>query len=122
MGRCSRSFVLVVLALATLGGCGQNAANGSSSQAPPAPTQPHQAGVVHPAHPVWCPMDNVGGFDARSILGLPASQAKAKVEDHGCTWRVTEIDGRGLPVTSDFRSDRVDVSLRQGNVTHVSVG
>jgi hypothetical protein len=40
----------------------------------------------------------------------------------GCVWRVVELNGRSLPVTPDFRPNRIDATVDRGVVTAVYVG
>ncbi|HUF97143.1 MAG TPA: hypothetical protein VMM60_03365, partial [Ilumatobacter sp.] len=44
-------------------------------------------------------------------LGLPLDEFSKVAETLGVEVRVTERDGESLPVTMDYRSDRVNVSV-----------
>jgi hypothetical protein len=71
---------------------------------------------------VLCRLNQRHRFNARSIIGLPKPMAVRVVREHGCTWRTVEVDGRGLIITSDKVSGRIDVSLRHNRVSAVTVG
>jgi len=53
------------------------------------------------------------------VVGLIEDDAATAAEDHGWTMRVTRRDGQDLPVTLDFRPDRVNVEVTDGEVTAV---
>ena len=58
-------------------------------------------------------------FDATAIVGKSESEAAAAAEEEGCSVRVVERDGRALAVTEDFRPDRVNVVVEDGEVTEI---
>lgn len=98
--------VVGVLAMAGCGGDDQPAAN-----------------VTRPADPVHCPSEDGGtaqagseAFDARDVLGRSLADAESAAKDHACTVRVVVEDGEERPQTMDFRTDRINVEIRDGVV------
>jgi heat shock protein HslJ len=59
---------------------------------------------------------------AESLVGMPIEEAESAVEDAGFELRVLTVDGEGGPATSDFRSDRINVDVEDGEVTKATVG
>lgn len=83
------------------------------------------ADVTRPASAVYCPSDDGGAaraagatdaFDARDLLGRSLADAETTAKDHDCTVRVVIEDGEERPQTMDFRTDRVNVEVRDGAV------
>jgi hypothetical protein len=88
--------------------------------------------VVYPSHPITlcvkgrfprtatlsrsCP---ASAFDARRLLGLNVSQAEALAHKYGDELLVTVRDGKSVPVTTEFASNRIDVIVIDGEITHV---
>jgi hypothetical protein len=75
--------------------------------------------------PLWCPFAGPVSstrFDTRLLLGLGVAAAERDAQHHGCTSRIVELNGRGLAITSDLRSNRVDLAVTHGVVTGVDVG
>jgi hypothetical protein len=106
-----RGCVLIGVAV-SLAGCGAR----GSAQKPPL------IRIARPSAPVWCPLKADGTFDARTILGLPESDAVMTIAKHGCRTRVVEINGHNLTVTADLVPNRVDLSLEREIVTAIDVG
>lgn len=98
-------LALLAVAAVTLTACGSDSGG-------PKPT------IDKPATAVHCPEG--GSWDANELLGKSEQDAEKLAKDNGCTVRVTERDGQGLPATMDFRSERVNVSVDKGVVTKVT--
>ena len=120
----------VLLALLLLG-CGDDSGSGGSgaspdSDAPASTTLPDDGGTTIPDLPrnddpsaVRCTAPPQGVFDATAVVGLPLEKAEATAEQKGCSVRMVERDGEQLAVTQDFRPDRVNVAIRDGEVTRI---
>ncbi len=82
------------------------------------------ADVTRPADPVHCPSEDggaaqatgAGTFDARDILGRSLADAESAAKDHDCTVRVVVEDGEERPQTMDFRTERINIEVRDGVV------
>jgi hypothetical protein len=119
----SLRLLLVVPALSgVLGACGEDVE--------PEPTRSAPERDVRSAMPIPCPdrevafdgtvkPDGKRRFDARTLLDMSETQAKARARRYGCVVRVAARDGKGLPLTADERADRVDVRLEDGVVVEV---
>ena len=59
---------------------------------------------------------------AEHCIGLQLEDAKKKIEKAGAICRITEIDGRGLMVSADFNSNRVNLDLHKNKVKRARVG
>lgn len=53
-------------------------------------------------------------------IGLTESQAIDWATNNGLEYRVTRRDTESLPITDDFRNDRVNFELDNGKVTKAS--
>ena len=53
------------------------------------------------------------------LVGMDEDGAAEHAAAHGATVRVIERDGRSLPMTMDFREDRVNVAVADGRVVAV---
>lgn len=107
------------------------------SSAPPAATSPDMPTSSPPAEPpkgpttvpelpdnddlsaVICTAPPEGLVDATSIVGKSESAATRAAEEQGCSVRVVERDGRALAVTEDFRPDRINVTVEDGDVAEI---
>lgn len=94
-----RAAPAVLITLAFVVGCGK----------------PNLVAIDRPSRPLYiCPGEGRCShpFDARRLLGLemPAAEAAAKL--HDLTVRPTKIDGRGVIITMDFETNRIDVALQ----------
>jgi hypothetical protein len=47
---------------------------------------------------------------------------RRQVDAYGCTARVVILNGRGLPIFDDLRTDRVDLVVNRGVVTGIAIG
>ncbi len=59
-------------------------------------------------------------IDLRGLVGLDVGEAEARVRAKGLRFRVVEKDGEPLPVTCDYRTDRVNVSVANGKVVRAA--
>jgi hypothetical protein len=57
-----------------------------------------------------------------SFVGLTLEAASAKAEKADLPHRVVKKDGEDLPVTRDYRPERLNFTLEKGVVTHVTNG
>lgn len=57
-----------------------------------------------------------------SLIGLPVKDVQAACKAAGVPCRVVEIDGKPLPVTKDFRPDRLNFKVAGGKITSVTKG
>jgi hypothetical protein len=119
-----RSLGVVLTVFASTGlvwlGCGTESEPRSTSER-----------IVRPAKPILCPhpevafdgtveRDDKRRFDARTLLGLTKEEAVARARRTGCVVRVASIDGRGVTLTGDQRSNRIDIYLEDGVVVKVT--
>jgi len=56
---------------------------------------------------------------ADGLVGLDEDAAAAHAAEHGGLVRVIERDGQSLPMTMDFREDRMNVVVADGRITAV---
>ena len=56
-----------------------------------------------------------------ALLGLTVRKASHRAHEHGCLLRVAKRNGHGLIITSDARTDRVNVAIDHGIVTATGV-
>jgi hypothetical protein len=56
---------------------------------------------------------------ADGLVGLDEEAAAAHAAAHGGAVRVIERDGRPLPMTMDFREERMNVAVADGRVAAV---
>lgn len=57
-----------------------------------------------------------------SFIGLTEEEAAAKATKADLPSRVIKRDGQSLPVTRDYRPERLNFTVENGKVTHVSNG
>lgn len=55
--------------------------------------------------------------DFRHIIGKTIEEARETLASAGKTIRVTMKDGEAAVVTRDFRTDRLNVEIRDGKIT-----
>jgi hypothetical protein len=60
--------------------------------------------------------------DAQKLVGLSEDEAAKVATGQGWTVRIAERDGEAFMLTTDFRTDRVNLSVTAGTVTAVTVG
>jgi hypothetical protein len=61
-------------------------------------------------------------FANRSLVGLHVKDARACAEEFGWKFRVARRNGCTLPLSADRRTDRVNVTVYQGQVLYAYVG
>ncbi len=54
--------------------------------------------------------------------GVDEAAAALQIEEAGYTYRVVMIDGESLPMTMDYRLDRINLSLENGIVVDATWG
>lgn len=57
-----------------------------------------------------------------ALVGLSESEAAATAKDKGWELRVVSRDGEDFMVTQDYKTDRVNITVKSGKVTKASVG
>jgi hypothetical protein len=65
------------------------------------------------------PSDGGAPLDTRRLKGKPLLRAMRMGRRHDCEVRMVKLDGAWLPVTTDYRLDRVNISVRDGHVKRV---
>jgi hypothetical protein len=68
---------------------------------------------------VQCTGPPEGVFDATAVIGESVEDAMEAAADEGCQVRVTVEDGKPLAATQDFRPDRVNVAVKDGEVVRI---
>lgn len=58
----------------------------------------------------------------KRLIGLDEATAQARAEADGFGWRVVIRDGVGLPVTMDYRPDRINAEITKGIMVSCSAG
>jgi hypothetical protein len=107
---------LVVLVAASAGGC--EASAGPVIHRPSRPLYDRAATCEkNPRRPPNWPC--AADFDLRRLLGLTMTAASTRAKEHALRLRVVEHDGKGLVVTDDALSNRVDVAVVKGIVTAI---
>lgn len=56
------------------------------------------------------------------LIGLREAQAEACLTNVGLSWRVVARDGEMFPATLDYRYNRVNLSIINGEIVDVNVG
>lgn len=67
----------------------------------------------------YCPKGERGALRTISLKGLKQDRASRKAKRHDCLLRVIKLEGEHLAVTDDFRTDRVNVNVRDGRVKRI---
>lgn len=60
--------------------------------------------------------------DLQHLVGKTEEEARTLIESYNMTTRLVGRDGRAFVVTMDYRLDRVNIVVHDGNVTRVHVG
>jgi len=60
--------------------------------------------------------------NVKEVLGLTEVEAIAKIQASGFAARVVEKNGEYYVGTSDYRTDRVNLSITEGVVTRADIG
>ena len=108
----------VVFVAASAAGCGGSAGPSPAITRPSRPVYDRAATCEQiPSRPRnWtCARD----FDLRRLLGLTVTAASTRAREHALRLRVVERDGKGLVVSDDALSNRVDVAVVKDIVTAV---
>ena len=56
------------------------------------------------------------------LVGLEKEEAIEIIELNSLLFRVTQVDGNPLAVTSDYRTDRINLQLENGYVASANIG
>lgn len=130
-GRGPVTLLLLGAAVALLlAGCGSDADEETTAAADSAVTgTTNDASGGEPTIPdlprnddpsaVTCTGPPQGTFDATAVVGEPVAEAKQAAVDEGCQIRVAMRDGESLALTQDYRPDRVNVAVEDGEVTEI---
>lgn len=119
-----------VLALAT-SGCADLTTTGVPEDGPEqtAPVSPGEESHASPSTPGAKPDGEAtdpalaeAQEVADTLVGMQSADAQTAVEKAGLTYRVVAEDGQAKPATSDYRPDRINVEIEEGQVTKASVG
>jgi len=104
------AVTVIALGVLTVGmsACGSTMAGGSSSSA----SAPSSASVPSPTSTV----------PTEAVIGLTVDEATAWAANHNYTVRVVEIDGQPQPATMDYRTDRINLVVKNGVVTSAKMG
>ena len=65
---------------------------------------------------------NFGIITPSEWKGLTLEDAKKKATNEGFTTRISEIDGRSLMLTMDFKSDRINFRVRDNKIVEAYTG
>jgi hypothetical protein len=103
-----KSVAIVVIGIVWLSGCGRT--------------------HVTITRPNWALYIRCEGtrFDARRLLGKSLHtveaqiESKAKTEYESCVVRAVEIDGHEVALTEEALSNRIDVSVRDGEIVRIA--
>jgi hypothetical protein len=80
----------------------------------PTPIEPGDGAVI-PEEPAQAELD-------ATYVGLTKDEAIAAAEEAGVPWRIEREDGEDFALTMDYRPDRVNFSVEDGEVTAVRAG
>lgn len=113
--------------LPVLAACG-TASGDSASASPSTPTEagtPTPLDTALPALPD--PNANVEGqIDqdnvSKALVGLSLSEAQGKAGAAGYSTRIVSQDGDQRPVTMDYQSNRINLTVVNGKVTEANIG
>jgi hypothetical protein len=97
-----------LLAAAALAGCGDAAPRAHTATKPP-------------GRPIPCPADAPAkkALDARAVVGLTESRAKALTDRHGCTLVVVVRDGEHFSIIANVDRRRLQVEVKGGVVSRI---
>lgn len=117
---CGGTHRTVVQVKAHSGSSAKSHQSGNGTRANRFPRR-YLLGLAMARRPLACP-PNEARLNARSLLGLGVDATRRRVEGYGCTARVVILNGRGLAIFDDLRTNRVDLVVNHGIVTGVAVG
>lgn len=101
-----KAVLTAALSLAAIA-CQQEPSKPAKEDPPPATEKP--AASSDPAEP-------------NSYVGMALDAASSRADKAGIRWRVIEEDGKGRPVTMDFRPDRLNFAVAAGKIIRVTKG
>ena len=101
-GRAVATVLSIGVFAVGVSACGSTVAGGASSSASvPSPTST---------------------VPTEAVIGLTVDQATTWAMNHNYTVRVVEIDGQPQPATMDYRTDRINLVVKNGVVTSAKMG
>jgi hypothetical protein len=110
--RSTTTLLLLLLALLAAG-CGSD--DGGSAASPDEPVSaPAQHNTEEPVDPAVCERLS------RRLVGRSLDKAMSMARAARCVLRVVSEDGRGLPVTEDYSTSRINVRVEAGKVAEVA--
>ena len=112
-----RRAATVVLAVAALAGCGDDAERPAAGSDPDTPVSSGELPPDQPAAPAGS--ERVCTRLGRRLVGDRITAASARAERRGCALRVAVLDGEPQALTEDFSPARINVRVRDGIVTRV---
>lgn len=101
-----KAILIAAFSLAAIG-CQQEASKPAKDVPPPAGEKPAPSS---------------DSADAASYVGMTLEAGSARADKAEIRWRVVEEDGKGHPVTMDFRPDRLNFSVAAGKIIRVTKG
>ena len=103
--------------------------NSASTSSPSASATAAKGGSPMPADslpPLPPPVDLMATPDdaavALALVGLTQAAAEAKAAAAGYTTRIAVVDGQPRPLTMDYSTSRINLTIDNGMVTGASVG
>lgn len=129
MQKLTKSIIITLLFLPIIAACtpGANSSPYSPS-ALPAATSTYSMSSQNPSditdgEDTTMPKDFLPPADLLlSFIGLTLFQAEEKAKAEGYILRVTSIDGKPLPVTMDYLTNRLNVEIIKNQITRVTTG
>jgi len=110
--RPATTLLLLLLALVAAG-CGSD--EGEPAASPDQPVSaPAQHDTEEPVDPAVCERLS------RRLVGRSLDKAMSMARTARCVLRVVSQDGRGLPVTEDYSTSRINVRVEAGKVAEVA--
>lgn len=94
----------------------------ASDEVAPAPPPTSSASPTPPPSPQSPPTQKQAQRVAREVVGMTEAEAVAAARAQGLTTRVVKRDGQEFPVTMDYRTDRINLVITDGDVTRATVG
>jgi hypothetical protein len=88
----------------------------------PSPVDP---GVIEPGEPEPAPgglVQELTQDSADSLIGLTEDEARKVAEERGWVVRVAMRDGEAFMLSTDYREDRVNLTVEKNSVTSVQIG
>lgn len=88
-------------------------------------SSPVEPGVIEPGEPEPAPGGQVQELtqdSADSLIGLTEDEARKVTAERGWALRVAMRDGEAFMLTTDYREDRVNLTVEKNTVTSVQIG